>query len=49
MAPPKREIPLFLLLIINGVGIHVTDEFARHEAWHCWAVTHVAAAVKKGK
>lgn len=38
-------IPTFLLLIISGVGIHLTDEFTRHAAWHNWAVTHVIAAV----
>lgn len=36
-------IPIFLLLIISGIGIHVTDEFARHDVWHNWAVTHVIA------
>ncbi len=38
-------IPTFLLLIISGIGIHVTDEFTRHEVWHNWAVTHVVAAL----
>lgn len=38
-------IPAFLLLIISGIGIHVTDEIARHDVWHSWAVTHVIAAV----
>ncbi len=36
-------IPTFLLLVISGIGIHVTDEFSQHEAWHNWAVTHVIA------
>lgn len=38
-------IPTFLLLIISGIGIHVTDEFAQHETWHNWAVTHVFAGI----
>ncbi len=37
-------IPTFLLLIISGIGIHVTDEFTQYEVWHNWAVTHVIAA-----
>ncbi len=38
-------IPTFLLLIISGIGIHVTDEFTHHSIWHNWAVTHVIAAL----
>ncbi len=36
-------IPTFLLLIISGISIHVTDEFSHHSVWHNWAVTHVIA------
>lgn len=36
-------IPAFLLLIISGIGIHVSDEFTQHDIWHNWAVTHVVA------
>lgn len=36
-------IPVFLTLIVSGIGIHVTDEFTHHDAWHNWAVTHVIA------
>ncbi len=38
-------IPTFLLLIISGIGIHVSNDFNHHEAWHNWAVTHVIAAI----
>lgn len=38
-------IPIFAILIISGVGIHVSDEFTQHEMWHSWAVTHVIAAI----
>lgn len=38
-------IPIFLLLIVSGVGIHVTDEFTRHDVWHNWAVAHVIAGI----
>lgn len=37
-------IPIFLILIISGIGIHVSDEFSQHHLWHSWAVTHVIAA-----
>ncbi len=36
-------IPTFLLLIISGIGLHVTDEFTNYVVWHNWAVTHVIA------
>lgn len=38
-------IPIFLILIISGIGIHVTDEFTQHNVWHNWAVTHVIAGI----
>ncbi len=34
-------ILIFAILIISGIGIHLTDEFTQHEIWHSWAVTHV--------
>lgn len=37
-------IPIFLTLVVSGVGIHVSDEIVRHEIWHTWAVAHVIAA-----
>lgn len=37
-------IPVFLLLIVSGIGIHVNGEPGRHELWHTWAVIHVIAA-----
>lgn len=36
-------IPVFLILIVSGICIHVTDEFSKHDLWHAWAVTHVIA------
>lgn len=38
-------IPAFILLVVSGVGIHLSDEFEQHQAWHSWAVTHVVAAI----
>lgn len=37
-------IPVFIILVVSGIGIHVTDEVSQHHIWHNWAVAHVIAA-----
>lgn len=44
----RIDIPMifaFAVLIVSGVGIHVTDGFVQHDIWHNWAVIHVIASV----
>lgn len=34
-------IPALVILIVTGIGIHVSDEVEQHALWHGWAVAHV--------
>lgn len=38
-------IPVFILLIITGIGIHISSENGSHHSWIIWSVVHVVCAV----
>ncbi len=38
-------LPVIIGLIISGIKIHVTSYDINHEAWHNWAVAHVALSL----
>lgn len=38
-------IPVFILLIITGIGIHISSENGNHSSWVVWSVFHVVSAV----
>lgn len=38
-------IVVFTALIVSGIGIHLSDEHARHELWHSFAVAHVVCGI----
>ena len=38
-------IPVFILLIITGIGIHISSEKGNHHLWIVWSVIHVVCAV----
>lgn len=38
-------LPTIIGLIISGIKIHVTSYDLNHEAWHNWAITHVALSL----
>lgn len=38
-------IPVFTLLIITGIGIHISSENGSHHSWIIWSVFHVVCAI----
>ena len=38
-------IPIFTLLIVTGIGIHIASENGNRHSWGIWSVFHVVCAV----
>lgn len=38
-------IPVFTLLIVTGIGIHIASENGNRHSWGIWSVFHVVCAV----
>lgn len=41
----RALIPTFVLCAATGVGLHITGHGDVHQAWHNWAVVHIAASL----